>query len=272
MMSKTILFDIGGTKMRVASTSDGKTIGEVAIFPTPPDFAEGIAFLKELADKEAQGRVIEKVSGCIAGIFNKDRQSLFRSPNLPDWEGKPLVQSLTEAFKVPVYIENDAAAAGLGEAIFGAGKNFHIVMYMTISTGVGAARIVGGKIDQRTYGFEPGQQLIDISNTICLEDLVSGTALGHRLGRHPRTVPADDKVWDELAFHLARGIHNSILHWSPDIIILGGSMILRNPAISIDKIREHLTKTLSIFPEIPVITKSALEDMSGLYGSIPTSS
>jgi glucokinase len=50
---------------------------------------------------------------------------------------------------------------GLGEAVFGAGKGREIVVYMTISTGVGGARIVGGKIDASAMGFEPGHQIID---------------------------------------------------------------------------------------------------------------
>jgi len=78
-----------------------------------------------------------------------------------------------------VFIENDASIVGLGEAVSGAGMGEEIVVYITVSTGVGGTRIVSGEIDEHAYGFEPGHELINMQDS--LEDLVSGTAVEERL-------------------------------------------------------------------------------------------
>ena len=67
------------------------------------------------------------------------------------------------------YLANDSDLDGLGEATVGAGKGFNIVAYITVSTGIGGVRIVGGKIDVSTYGFEPGHQIIDADGSIYSE-------------------------------------------------------------------------------------------------------
>ena len=108
---------------------------------------------------------------------------------------KPLVHRLQDELSTKAYIANDTAIVGLGEAHAGAGKGSDIVVYITVSTGVGGARIVDGEIDRRAFGFEPGHQIIDIDNSICkkcksgqLEDMVSGTATQHRFGVKPYEV------------------------------------------------------------------------------------
>ena len=263
-----IVFDIGGTNMRVAAVLEGGKLGEVKTRRTPQDFNEGIAALHDLALEVAAGAKIIAVSGCFPGIFNRDRRTLFQSPNLPQWEGKPLLTSIEAAFGVPVFLENDAALAALGEAHFGAGRGFRSVMYLTISTGVGGARIVNGKIDENAFGYEPGKQIMDFSSGSSLEDLVSGAAVAKRLKKSAKDVPQIDPIWTELAEILAQGLHNSIVHWSPDVIILGGAMILGTPSITLGQVDEELRKILKVFPEVPVIRKAELRDQSGLYGAM----
>jgi len=185
------------------------------------------------------------------------------------------VQALTKHYDVPVLIENDTALAGLGEAMFGAGRGVEIVAYHTISTGVGGVKIESGAVDAASVGFEPGHQVLDIDRTILgmditptLENLVSGTALEQRFGMKARDIPQSDTVWDELAEYLAQGLHNTILYWSPDVIVLGGAMILGNPAIPLEAIRRYTVA--SMVPEMPTpfITKGELGDEAGLYGGL----
>ena len=267
-MSVAIVFDIGGTQMRVGVSRDGKEIEHVKVQPTPKDFKEGVTALRQAAHDLAAGETIREVSGCIAGIFERGHTALFRSPNLPGWERQPIRTVLEEAFRTTVYLENDAALAGLGESIFGSGKDFYNVMYMTVSTGVGGARIIGREVDSRVYSFEPGQQIIDTNKNIGLEDLISGTAIQKRFGKKAFEIKQSDPVWKELAVYLAHGLYNSVLHWSPDVIVLGGSMILGDPSIPIREVEKELGNILKIFPTIPVIRKSSLGDHSGLYGAL----
>jgi Transcriptional regulator/sugar kinase len=149
------------------------------------------------------------------------------------------------------------------------------VAYHTISTGVGGAKIENGQIDDASAGFEPGHQILDVDRTVLgdeivptLENLVSGTALAERFGVPAYEIPQDDVVWDELAEYLAQGLNNTIMYWSPDVIVLGGSMIVGDPAILIDAIRKYTVESLDGFVECPLITKAELADSAGLYGAM----
>ena len=174
---------------------------------------------------------------------------------------------MRKIFHAPVFLENDAALAGLGEAVFGAGKGKKIVAYLTISTGVGGCRIVDGKIDENSQGFEPGHQIIfSDKNIITLENLVSGTAIEKKYGKKPYEI-FDVKIWNNVANNLAYGLHNVAVLWSPDIIILGGSM-MKKIGIPVERVKFHLSKILNIFPKPPLIKKSKLGDLAGLYGAL----
>ncbi len=267
-----LLYDIGGTKMRLAISHDLETFDGIKIVPTPDDFEEAMQVFAQAVWELSQSEKIEAGAGGIAGAWNKDKSKLLNSPNMKGWMGKPVKERVEQIIKAPAYFENDASIVGLGEAVFGAGKDYSVVVYITVSTGVGGARIVDKKIDRSIFGFEPGHQIVKIPESVreepvTLEELVSGTAVKRRFGKEPFNIK-DEKVWDELARELAYGLNNSIVHWSPEAVVLGGSMIVGNPAIDIEKIRKHLEETVTIFKNLPKIKKAALEDKGGLYGAM----
>lgn len=261
-----LLFDIGGTKMRFATSNDGENLDNIHIIDTPVRFEDGIEEYRkyfELINKPE----ITLVSGGIAGPLNKERSIVINAPNLTDWNHKPYKSELESIFDAPVIIENDAALVGLGEATKGAGKNHKLVMFLTISTGVGGVRIVNGKIDVSSMGFEPGHQYIPLKHTneLChLEGLISGSALRNKYDKSPEEI-TDDSIWEECAYYLSLGIHNSILFWSPDVVVLGGSMMNK---ISIEKVEENLKNVMKIFPDIPELKKAELAEKAGLYGAL----
>ena len=268
-----VLFDIGGTKMRVVTADRKKFIGEPVVVSTPKDFNEGMETLKRIIGNLTQGATVEAIVGGIAGPLNTEKTMLVKSPNLPGWVGQDIKKVLSETYAVPVSIENDAGLVGLGEANYGAGRNHTIVVYLTISTGVGGVRIIKGVIDESAQGFEPGHQIIDPDNSLCptcegndLESYVSGTAVEKRFNKKPFEI-TDDAVWDELAKFLAYGLHNTIVHWSPDVIVLGGSM-MKEVGIKIPDVKKHLEEIMKIFPHIPEIKKAELQDYGGLYGAL----
>jgi predicted NBD/HSP70 family sugar kinase len=270
-----ILFDIGGTKMRVAYTESDSKFETPQVVATPTDYGEGLKAFIQLIKDCAKGRPIGAISGGIAGPFDEKKRSLVGSPNLKDWIGKPLKNDLQEAFGgVPVFIENDSAMVGLGEANFGAGRGFGIVAYITVSTGVGGVRIVSQKIDEKSVGFEPGHQIIDADKTLVPEVagihlgyILSGKGVETRMGRKPKEI-TDPNFWDQMSKYLAYALNNVAVFWSPDCIVLGGSMITGDPAIPIDQTEKYLKEILKIFPEIPVIKKAELADFGGLHGAL----
>src|SRR3989338_5406491 len=142
-----ILFDIGGTNMRVTASKDGETFSEPKIVSTPKDFDAGMRLLGELGRELAGGEKITAVGGGIAGTLSRDRSVFLNGPHLQGWNGKLISRVLETEFGAPSFVENDTAIVGLGEATAAAGKGHPIVVYMTVSTGVGGVRIVNERID-----------------------------------------------------------------------------------------------------------------------------
>jgi predicted NBD/HSP70 family sugar kinase len=270
-----VLFDIGGTNTRVAVSTDLESFGPVETFATPVTFSDGMqklaAAVTALTDETPTA-----VAGGIRGLLNESKTGIDNDSILTKWGGKSIANVIANEYgKVPFYLENDAAIAGVGEAVFGAGKGLDIVAYHTISTGVGGVKVENGDIDDASVGFEPGHQVLDIDRTVLgedidptLENLVSGTAVGERFGVKAYEIPQSDAVWDELAEYLAQGLRNSIYYWSPDVIVLGGSMILGDPAIPVDAVRKYTVEALDGFVSSPHITAAKLGDEAGLYGAM----
>lgn len=266
-----IVFDIGGTNTRIAASHDGITIEEPVIYPTPKKFDEGIAQFAATAQKLANGAAITAVAGGIAGPMDPAKTKLLTAPNIPDWNGKPLRDSISHELHTPVFLENDTAMWGLGEAIHGAGMGKEIVVYVTVSTGVGGCRIVRDAIDSNAHGFEPGHMVIDPDGPVCgcggkghLEAFAGGLAMEKQFGKKAEHIH-DDAAWEEKARFLAIGLLNICVLWSPHIIILGGSMM---KSISLDRVRFHMQSLNTIFPILPPVTLSRLEEKGGLIGSL----
>lgn len=253
----SLVFDIGGTKMRVARPKE-----KPVIVPTPPTKEEGVRTLVEIISSLSEGDKVDALVGGIAGV--REDGVLVRSPNLPGWEGVNLQESLApHAQKVEV--RNDAELACLGEAVYGAGKNARIVAYLGIGTGVGGARVIDGVLDATHYNSEPGHQIIDVSSGKTLEEWVSGGALKRELGVPPSDMPPATYI--ERMPYLATGIANTILLWSPDILVLGGPLIDDAHGYPLSNIVGAVEERLTVFPKLPDIVQGELGDSAGLEGA-----
>lgn len=265
--------------MRLGVSVNGEDVEKHEIAETPKNFEEGMGLFREILLGLTEGKPIEKSAGGIRSL-DPSKEKILPDFRLPDWSGKPLRETLSEITKAEVYLENDSALVGLGEALKGAGKDFNIVAFLTISSGVGGARIVNRKIEENKSGFEPGRQIVDIDWSIFpdlkslqeteglgqLEAYISGTSFERRFNKKPSQV-LDESVWDQSAWILAIALVNLIAFWSPEIVVLGGGM-MGSPGISIDSVRLHLTKISKVLPGVPEIRKAELGDLGGLYGAL----
>lgn len=259
--------------MRVAISRDGQTLERAIRQPTPATATEGIQRLIAAATELVGSETVTAVVGSIAGIFDHTKGQLVFSPNLPSWVGQPFTKVLAQQFGSVVKVENDAALAGVGEARAGAGREHSVVAFLTLSTGVGGARIVDGQIDHGTFGFEPGQQIIDPTGALCpecatprtLENYISGRSLEKRFGQPAKEI-TDPAIWDTEAAWLAYGLNNVIVHWSPQIIVLGGSL-MKPGGIVVEQVQAHLQKVFTLGITPPPIVRGMLGDSAGLAGA-----
>ncbi|MBI5004328.1 ROK family protein [Candidatus Kaiserbacteria bacterium] len=264
-----IIADIGGTKMRIAGSRDLEHFDEPVIIKTPQSYQEGIAAFVETAKEIAAGEEITKIAAGVPALLSRDRRVIAGAgPHIPEWIGKHIADDIETALSTNIYFENDVAQIGLGEATAGAGQGARIMMYITVSTGVNGVRIVDNKIDPAVFGTEIGHQYLSpSSNDITWEDLLSGSSIEKRYGKHPRDLGPDSSVWEDLAIITAFGLHNAILFWSPDRIVLGGSMF-NEIGISVERVRFHLERITKVLPELPEILHSSLGDLGGLHGGL----
>ena len=162
---------------------------------------------------------------------------------LPDWRGFHLAEELRNAFDVPVFLENDADAAALGEYTWGAGKGSNHFIYITISTGIGGGMVIDGHLYRGADGAHPevGHIVIDPSGPRCFcgahgcwESLASGPALAERAGLPTALAvckaaengdPAAQAAINLEAYYLGIGFANLITLFVPDVIAFGGGVM-----------------------------------------------
>lgn len=257
--------------MRIGVSANGDTIDSHKKIPTPKDFETGIKTIKQLADELSQGQKIEGIAGGVAVIFDKTQSLILHSPHIPGWINKPLKSELERIFDCQVLLGNDTVVSGIGEAVKGAGAGKEVVAYIALGTGVGGKRIVGGTISVDESNFEPGHQIIVIEGDPCtcggkghLETYVGGSYFEKKYGKKGEEIK-DPKVWDEITKYLTVGLTNTIVHWSPDIVVLGGGVM---KSISLDTVNLYLKEFLTIYPTPPEITKATLGDLAGLHGGL----
>lgn len=267
-----LLLDIGGTKMRIGFSTDGKELKDVKIIKTPKHIDEAILLTKAyLNEKQIPSNDLKVCCG-LPGIIDKDRSKLISAPNLPFWIDKPLKDLIKEVTgALNVFLENDAALAGLGEAVFGAGKEDEIVAYLTFGTGIGGVRIVSKKIDIHRWGFEPGHQIIYVdggitAKTTDLEGLASGTGIERTYGKDPENIE-EKEVWEKVERYISAAVTNTLMYWSPDIIVLGGG-IIESGRINRENIIKMVSERKSVIPELPQIETWLLKDHAALFGGL----
>lgn len=187
--------DLGGTQIRTAVLRGPTLLSRVSLLtgeqPTPDRIIPRLfAAVQEALEKA--GTTLEQIAGiglAAPGPMDNKTGVIFSPPNLSGWNHVPLRDIFTEQFHIPVFVENDANTAGLGEYMFGAGHGSSNMVYLTISTGIGGGVIMDGNILEGCNGTagELGHMTIDwhgercsCGNIGCLENIASGTSIARK--------------------------------------------------------------------------------------------
>lgn len=213
--------DVGGTKTLLAALDDAGVITEQAKFPTPKLYDD---FLEQLAGTFAGFATKDFRAGTIAipGTLDRKHGRALRLGNL-SWKNIPVQHDAERLFGCPMAVENDAKLAGLSEAML-LKKTHHVVLYITISTGIGTALIVDGKID--TNIGDGGGRTIMLEHKgklMAWEDFASGRAIVERFGKRAADI-TDTKTWQIISHDLAKGLIHLIAITQPQAIVIGGGV------------------------------------------------
>lgn len=260
--------DIGGTSVKTGIVDKQGNIVIKSSVPTlrTRDYNDVVGPVCEQIGKLAADAGIDMAEiagigiGC-PGIITSKTGVVDYSCNLA-WNNVPLAKAFSQKLGKPTYVSNDANVAALGEAMFGTGKNYKDVIFITLGTGVGGGVIIGGKLFEgyESKGAELGHMVIvkdgqpcGCGRRGCMEAYCSATALIRDTKRamnknkqsamwqfvdgdinkvDGRTAFECSKMGDESAkeiidgyvAYLGEGLSNFVNIFRPQAIILGGGV------------------------------------------------
>jgi glucokinase len=292
--------DIGGTKIAVGLVDEGGRVCARRECPTDAD----LGYLNALANmRKFFEEVLQITDKRIWGIGIGSTGPVFPLTGafgevtfFPSWNGQNPVKDLADIFHVKAAMENDADAAALGEAGWGAGRNKKRLLYVTIGTGIGVGFIVDGKLYRGVDDAHPeiGHHVVDASGPLCScgfhgcwESLAAGPAMTawmekeapprypHRGDLSGKRICELARAGDELArraveresYYLGLGIANLVTMFTPDAIVLGGS-VMKSADLFLDGIRSLVRESCRFVPfEKTEITLASLGEDANLIGA-----
>jgi glucokinase len=227
------LVDIGGTKLLAAVAGADGRVGPTVRQPTPHS-GDMAATLAEMLEGVSAGRPLEAIAAAVPGPFDRRTGELLNPPALSgDWHRLNLAAPLRERFGCPVMLENDANCAALAEAILGAGRGARLLVYYTVSTGIGSGMVRDGELVITRDDTEGGHQVLwperiggppcHCGGAGCLEAIASGRAIARRFGR-PAEAIDDQEVWDEVGEWLGLAVVNAVALLDCDRVVFGGGV------------------------------------------------
>jgi len=216
----TVGVDIGGTKIAAGIINKKGELVKRVMLPTRA--SEGIkvslnqvyAVIDDLLSlSKIKKENIEGIGLCAPGPLDPIKGIVHNPPNLPGWKEVSLSELVKKKFKIKTKLDNDANAAGMAEVIWGAAKGYKNVFYVTVSTGIGTAIIIDGKIyhgkngmagegGHVTINYEAEDCVCGCGNIGCIEAFASGPSTVKRLQKildkqnPPKTRIEDEVEWD----------------------------------------------------------------------------
>lgn len=295
MKKLAIAIDLGATNLRAALISNKGEILKKVQTKTPKTgrsnkiIAEKIIFLVENLISKVKN--IKGIGISAAGPINPKRGELYNPPNIP-FKRIPIVTPLRKKFSLPTFLYNDCSAAVWGERHFGTGKSYQNIVYITISSGIGGGVVLDNHLLSGRAGnvAEIGHFIVDTKyNFPCgckkgvghWEGYCSGNNMPrffqywlkwHKVKKEYSIKKTKDifdlakhqdkyvlRFLDEINKINARGVSNVIVAYDPEIIILGGAVVLNNRKIIIRGIKKYVDKFL---PTPKIVVTPLKEDVS----------
>ncbi|ADG83555.1 ROK family protein [Thermincola potens] len=255
--------DLGGTFIKGALFNRrGKMLAKKEIPTLAAEGAEAVATRMAGLARDLQkqaGVSMDMVIGMgigSPGQIDGRTGCVIRSGNL-GWHNVYILEMVKKHIPLPLFLENDATAAALGEKWCGAGQQAENMIMMTIGTGIGGGIIINGRLYRGASSgageighmvIQPGGPLCSCGNKGCLEALAAapaiikrakaalagGTAsvLAETVDFTVRNVfdavakgdPVATRVVDETAYYLGIGVGSLINIFNPELVIIGGGV------------------------------------------------
>lgn len=286
--------DLGGTHLRVALVDDtGKIFRHLKQETPKGDSPEAIldALVEAAREWSSLEHLVVAASIMVPGAVDNDKAVVVQAPNLPSLINFELKAELQRRLGWPVFLENDANAAAVGEMWLGAARGCLDVISVTLGTGVGGGVVLNGELWRGSHGSagEIGHTTVDpfsglkckCGNTGCLELFASATAIvrmARELGM--KELSAEEvyeagRSGDELAlsvFHrfgmyLGIGLANLINLLDPQIIVITGGAVNGWDLFAAEMYRQVGDRAFRATAQQVKIARSECGDNAGLLGA-----
>jgi glucokinase len=230
---RAIALDIGGTKLAAGIVNESGDLLERREIPTPKTQDGEELFRTILALLESFSRDEVVVCGVgSGGPMTRGGEEV--SPlNIPAWRDFPLKRRLSEALKLPVFVDNDVKALALGEGWKGAAAEEDNFIAMVVSTGVGGGIVLNGKLLDGASGnaghighiiVEPQGRPCPCGSRGCLESEISGPSIERIIGKPPKEAPLEFRIHAGRLLGRAVAIASAILDIR--LAVVGGGVAL----------------------------------------------
>jgi predicted NBD/HSP70 family sugar kinase len=254
--------DVGGTKTLVASLTDKGAITESVKFPTPKNYNDFLPILVSHV-QEFKHQDFKAIGIGAPGRIDRKSGVLLRCANLP-WKNEHIKTDLVRRFHTPTILENDAKLATLSEALL-LKDAYKRVLYVTISTGIGAGVAQNGKLDPSYLDMESGQAIFEHHGTLKRwEEFASGKAIVRQFGKQASEIN-DSKTWRTIVRYWSPGFSNMIANVQPEVIVIGGSVGAHFNKYK-DILRNELKKYETPLTPLPVLLGAQRPEEAVVYG------
>jgi len=302
-MDAYITLDIGGTNIRCAlfldvqdEPVDYRKIDTVAEGQTP--IMRVISAIKEIWPAKHK---VKGICAAVPGSVNVKTGTVLLAPNIAGWKNVEFAWIIKDEFQVPVFVNNDARLAAIGEWKKGAGIGHENLLYFTISTGLGGGAIVHNRVLEGDLGIatESGHITLDDEGPLCgcgkighLEAFSSGTGIENFVkaqltsGVDSTLRGLDDIRASEIAlaareadalavaaynragYYLGIGIANYLHIFNPTCVIFGGGVTQSSDLWMLEFNRSLEAHVLNpLYLENLEIKMAELGDNVGLVGA-----
>lgn len=270
--------DIGGTKIAVGIVDENGVLlsRKEASSQSVEAYSDGVGAITDMLRESTRETGVD-ITGIGIGATGPVDPVTGRFGDLdflPQWSGESLVDDLEKSFNIPVALENDADAAALAEAGWGAGRSKSRLIYVTIGTGIGGGIILDGQLYRGVDGAHPeiGHQVIETAGPPCScglngcwEALAAGPAMVRWMESQPEYSGRGEltakricelaRAGDALAlraaeresFYLGIGLANLVNLFTPDSVILSGS-VMKSADLFLDGARKVMRQGCRFVP------------------------
>jgi glucokinase-like ROK family protein len=221
----------------------------------------------------------------LPGLVNIRQGNLIMAPNL-HWNNVPLRLIWNQRFHLPVYVDNEANLAALGEYYFGIARNIENFIYLSSDIGLGGGIMIDGRLFRGAHGYggeighiqrDPQGELCGCGRIGCWETQVGPSPVLRRVKKeiqtsHDKTLldacsgNLDDLTFDmvvnlalngnlicrqaieEVAVNLGMGIADLVNVFNPDLIVIGGTLSLGKDILQ--PIIEKTVLTIALKPAV----------------------